>query len=425
VDIPGGSPGRTAEPDSAMETLIATARARMPERLSRRDRVVSGLLSAAFLVAATALAVAAPGGGRHPGALLVAAFVLAYAACSSIEFEVSTGTGVPTMLVLVPMLFVLPPGWVPLVVAAGLLTGGAWEWYRGSLHPERGLVLVSGAWHAVGPALVLALAGAPAARLSDWPVLFAALAAQFAFDFASAALRERIVFGVPAVVMAPALARVWAIDLLLAPPAFLAALAAQGEAYAWLLIVPAAALFADMARDRRARITDALRLAHAYRTVDRKAHRDPLTGVGNRLAWDEAVNLADAQHAEPVSVIIADLDGLKRANDERGHDVGDALICAAAETIRHEVRESDLVARLGGDEFGVLLSGASPERCRLTARRIARAVAEHPPVRGVRLSVSLGWAATPDVASVSEAERVADRQMYAQKQTHLAATRPA
>src|SRR6476661_4394150 len=95
--------------------------------------------------------------------------------------------------------------------------------------------------------------------------------------------------------------------------------------------------------------------------VDRKAHRDPLTGVGNLLAWDEAVALADAQHAEPVSVIIADLDGLKRANDERGHDVGDALIRAAAETIRGQVRDSDLVARLGGDEFGVLLSGASPE----------------------------------------------------------------
>jgi diguanylate cyclase (GGDEF)-like protein len=424
VEIQGGSPGRTVELDSAMDALIATARARMPERLSRRDRAVSGLLAAVFLAVATALAVAAPAGGRHPGIAVVIAFALAYAACSCIEFEVSSGTGVPTMLVLVPMLFALPPGWAPLVVAAGLLGGGVWEWKRGGLHPERGLVLLSGAWHAVGPALVLSLAGAPAPRLADWPLYAAALAAQFGFDFASAALRERIAFGVPARVMAPALARVWAIDLLLAPPALLAALAARGAPYAWVLVLPVAALFADMARDRRARITEALRLAHAYRSVDRKAHRDPLTGVGNRLAWDEAVALADAQNDEPVSVIIADLDGLKRANDERGHDVGDALICAAAEAIRAEVRESDLVARLGGDEFGVLLSGASQERCRLTARRIAAAVSQHPPVRGVRLSVSLGWAATPEVPSVTEAERVADKQMYAQKQTHLAA-RPA
>jgi diguanylate cyclase (GGDEF)-like protein len=424
VDILGGSPGRTVEFDSAIDAPIAAARARMPERLSRRDRVVSGILSAAFLVTASALAAATPDGGRQPGIALVVAFALAYAVCSCIEFEVSSGTGVPTMLVLVPMLFALPPGWVPLVVATGLLGGGAWEWRRGDLHPERGLVLLSGAWHAVGPALVLSLAGAPPPQLSDWPIYAAALAAQFGFDFASAALRERIAFGVPVAVMAPAIARVWVIDLLLAPPAFLAALAAVDEPYAWLLALPAAALLADMARDRRARITEALRLAHAYRTVDHKAHRDPLTGVGNRLAWDEAVALADAQHAEPVSVIIADLDGLKRANDERGHEVGDALICAAAETIRHQVRESDLVARLGGDEFGVLLSGASPARCRLTAHRIASAVSEHPPVRGIRLSVSLGWAATPDVPSVSEAERVADRQMYAQKQTHLA-TRPA
>jgi diguanylate cyclase (GGDEF)-like protein len=419
VDILGGSPGRAAELDSAMDALIAAARARMPERLTRRDRIVSGLLAGAFLAGAIALAAVSPEGGRHPGPALVAIFAAAYAACSCIEFEVSTGTGIPTMLVLVPMLFALPPGWVPLVVAAGLLGGGAWEWRRGRLHPERGLVLLGGAWHAVGPALVLSLAGAPPARLSDAPLYAVALAAQFGFDFASAALRERVAFGVPARVMAPALARVWAIDLLLAPPALLAALAAGENGYAWLLILPAAALLADMARDRRIRITEALRLAHAFRTVDRKAHRDPLTGVGNRLAWDEAVALADEQSAEPVSVIIADLDGLKRANDERGHDVGDALIRAAAETIRGEVRESDLVARLGGDEFGVLLTGASRDRCRVTARRIARAVAAHPPVDGVELALSIGWAGTPEVPTVSEAERAADRQMYAEKQTRI------
>jgi diguanylate cyclase (GGDEF)-like protein len=420
VDILGGSPGRAVELDSAIDTLTAAARARMPERLSRRDRIVSGLLSGAFLAAAVALAAASPGGGRHPGPALVVAFAAAYAVCSCIEFEVSSGTGIPTMLVLVPMLFALPPGWVPLVVAAGLLGGGAWEWSRGQLHPERGLVLISGGWHAVGPALVLSLAGAPPARLSDWPLYTAALAAQFGFDFASAAVRERVAFGVPASVMGPALARVWAIDLLLAPPALLAALSAGAHAYGWLLVLPAAALLADMARDRRIRITEALRLAHAYRTVETKAHRDPLTGVGNRLAWDEAVAMVDEQGAEPVSVIIADLDGLKRANDERGHDVGDALIRAAADAISGEVRESDLVARIGGDEFGVLLTGASRERCRITARRIARAVAEHPPVDGVPLAVSIGWAGTPEVPTVGEAERAADRQMYAVKQTRIA-----
>jgi diguanylate cyclase (GGDEF)-like protein len=421
VDILGGSPRRVGELDSAMDALIAASRARLPERLSRRDRVVSGLLSAAFVLGSTALVVWAPTGGRDAGPLLVTAFIAAYAACSCIEFELSSGTGVPTMLVLVPMLFVLPPGWVPLVVASGLLAGGAWEWRHGRLHPERALVLLAGGWHAVGPALVLSLAGAPSARLGDWPLYAGALAAQFGFDFASAATRERAAFGVPAGVMGKALVRVWAIDLLLAPPAFLAALAAADSAYAWLLVLPAAALLADMARDRRVRITEALRLAHAFRAVNRTAHRDPLTGVGNRLAWDEAIALADAQGAAPVSVIIADLDGLKRANDELGHDVGDALICAAAEAIRGEVRESDLVARLGGDEFGVLLAGASRERCRLTARRISRAVAEHPPVEGVRLAVSLGWAATPEAPTVTEARRVADQQMYAEKQTHLAA----
>src|SRR4029078_12734520 len=103
----------------------------------------------------------------------------------------------------------------------GLLAGGAREWRRGHLHPERSLVLVSGAWHAVGPALVLSLArappaplghgsgpasvsscaGAPPRHFGDVPLYAAALAAQFGFDFASAALRERIALGFPASVL--------------------------------------------------------------------------------------------------------------------------------------------------------------------------------------------------------------------------------
>ena len=328
------------------------------------------------------------------------------------------------MLVLVPMLFVLPPGWAPLVVAAGLLAGGGWEWSRGRLHPERALVLLPGAWHAVGPALVLPLAGAPAASFGDWPLYAAALAAQFGFDFASAATRERIVFEVPVSAMAPALARVWLIDLMLAPLGFLAALAAADEAYAWLLVLPGAALLADMARDRRSRITEVLQLAHAYRAVDQTAHRDPLTGVGNRLAWDEAVALADAQGAEPVSVIIADLDGLeegkRRVRTRRGRR-------AHLRRGRDDPRRG---ARVRTSSPGS--AETSSASCSRARRRSAagsrpagseRAVAEHPPVAGIRLTVSLGWAATPDVPTVTEARRVADQQMYAEK--HDAPHRPA
>src|SRR5439155_143392 len=162
----------------------AVSRARLPARLSPRDRAVSGTLAVAFLAAAAALAALAPDGGRAPGAIEVAAFAATYAVCSRIEFEVSSGTGVPTMLVLVPMLFV--------------------------------------------------------------------------------------------------------------PVGLAAALVAADHRYAWLLVLPVAVLLGDMARDRRARITEALRLAHAYRVVNRSARRDPLTGIGNRLAWDEAVALADA-----------------------------------------------------------------------------------------------------------------------------------
>ena len=417
MDVPNRPPGGVSDLDSAMDALVAVSRARLPARLPPRDLAVSGTLAVVFLAAAVALAALAPDGGRAPGAIDIAAFVAAYAVCSRIEFEVSSGTGVPTMLVLVPMLFVLPPGWAPLVVAGGLVMGGAWDWARGLMHPERSLVLLASAWHALGPATALAVAGAPRARLGDAPLYAAALAAQLGCDFAATAARERVALGISPRLIGTALLRVWAIDLLLAPCGLAAALVAANHRYAWLLVLPVAVLLGDMARDRRARITEALRLAHAYRVVNRSAHSDPLTGIGNRLAWDEAVALADASGESPVSVIVADLDGLKRANDELGHEVGDALLCAAAETIRREVRESDVVARFGGDEFGVLLVGASEDRCRATVRRIERSVATHPAVGGMRLALSMGWAATPEAGTVAEAQRVADQRMYERKQT--------
>ena len=90
---------------------------------------------------------------------LAVALVALYALISRIEFPVGAGYVVPSYLVLVPMLALLPVGVVPLLTALGLVLGALGQWAARRAGPERVLFSVPDAWHAVGPAAVLLLAG--------------------------------------------------------------------------------------------------------------------------------------------------------------------------------------------------------------------------------------------------------------------------
>ena len=96
---------------------------------------------------------------------------IAYAVAARVEFEVGSGFAVPTQVVFVPMLFLLPVGLVPLCVAVGFLLCAALDVARRRMHGERALLEVFSAWHALGPALVLAAAGEPRGRslCRCWP----------------------------------------------------------------------------------------------------------------------------------------------------------------------------------------------------------------------------------------------------------------
>ncbi|HVU71970.1 MAG TPA: GGDEF domain-containing protein [Mycobacteriales bacterium] len=146
----------------------------------------------------------------------------------------------------------------------------------------------------------------------------------------------------------------------------------------------------------------------ARRTVRSRlaAQTDALTGVGNRLAFDRAL---DEIVSGPVAIVVVDLDGLKVVNDTQGHAAGDALITAAAAALRGSSRSDDLVARLGGDEFGLVLprtgrSDASAVVARLEAALTAAGV-----------SASIGIAVTHDGTGVRATLASADADMYANK----------
>jgi diguanylate cyclase (GGDEF)-like protein len=364
----------------------------------------------------TALAVAFVLPAHRPFSIVAAVLLIgSYAAVSRVEFELGPGSAVPTQLVLVPMFFLLPVSLVPLSVAAGYLLGLLVDQVQGKRHGQRAFVLLSYCWHSVGPTVVLALFAHGDVRWSDSLVYVAALGSQFAFDFASSTAREKLAFGVSPRALVPFLGWVYGVDALLAPVALVVASVSVETPYACLLALPLVGLLALLARDRTRRIEHALELSEAYRGAMREARSDPLTCLGNRLAWEEALEQA-ADATGPVSVILVDLDGLKLANDTRGHEFGDHLLRTLANLIRGSVRAADVVARIGGDEFGVLMLDTDEAGCEAVAARIRRRFA-NAAVEGFPLSAAVGHASRPSAAAAAAAEaaRDADMQMYLEK----------
>jgi HD-GYP domain-containing protein (c-di-GMP phosphodiesterase class II) len=250
--------------DPEAQRVIEERRARRLNRLARRDRATLIVSVGLFLTVAGALAVLIPS-SRHPSLLTVALLIAAYAVAFRLDFEISSGSAVPTQLILVPMLFLLPTGMVPLAVAAGVLCGSTLEYVRGSLHPERVFLRLLNAWHAVGPALVLGLAGESDPDLRNWPIYVAALAAQFVIDFGTTAIRQWAALGVPPKIHLRAMASVYVIDVGLAPVGLAVAFASVQSPAGVVLALPLVAVLTIFARERSVRIDHELELRDAYR----------------------------------------------------------------------------------------------------------------------------------------------------------------
>jgi diguanylate cyclase (GGDEF)-like protein len=136
------------------------------------------------------------------------------------------------------------------------------------------------------------------------------------------------------------------------------------------------------------------------------ANRDPLTGVGNRRAFDATLHRELAARTRPggrrdaddspLALLVLDLDDFKGINDKHGHQVGDAVLCEAATRAHAILRSSDTLARIGGDEFAVIAPGAHGEGAQRMAEAIRAAVGiRHPDLPGPVPSASVGWAVFP------------------------------
>ncbi|MHA7651110.1 GGDEF domain-containing protein [Mycobacterium sp. ML4] len=168
-------------------------------------------------------------------------------------------------------------------------------------------------------------------------------------------------------------------------------------------------------------------LEKANEEIRRLSVTDELTGLNNRrgfyLLAAQALRAA-RRHRRNCVLAFLDLDGLKRVNDEQGHDIGDMLIADVARVLRATLRESDIMARIGGDEFLVLTIENQGDPVRLKERLVeAFRGFNETSNRPYRLSASIGLVQAPaaDTASVDELLARADELMYAEKKAGISA----
>ena len=167
-------------------------------------------------------------------------------------------------------------------------------------------------------------------------------------------------------------------------------------------------------------------LSSALEEVTRLSRVDPLTGILNRRAFTElaeqAIKLAKRHHRS-MGLLLGDIDFFKRVNDEYGHLIGDKILVATGEAIRHAVRDSDPVARFGGEEFVILLTETERDAVSIVGERVRHLVSEmHNPDDAEpawpHTTLSLGMAVFPEHGeTLDELVSNADKALYRAKES--------
>ncbi len=124
--------------------------------------------------------------------------------------------------------------------------------------------------------------------------------------------------------------------------------------------------------------------------IEYLSFHDQLTGLYNRRYFDEEFKRIDTQRNLPLSIVYADINGLKIANDAFGHGIGDQLIKKAAAAFNKVCRADDIIARIGGDEFIMLLPKTDSNHLKELVARIEKELSKKR-IKGLEISLSFGW----------------------------------
>lgn len=303
-----------------LEQLFAQGRERAVLAAAGRERLVEVATALAFLATALAMAFLLPA-ARPLDLGTLAILACAYVIACQAQFDVADGYTVPTQLVLVPMLFLLPTPAVPLIVSICWTLGRSLDFASGRISVYRAFHVFGDCWHAVGPSLVLVIAGTQVFSWEAWPVYALALAAQLVFDFAATAIRANLIESAAPRTELRLLAPVYGLDTALAPIGLLVAFAAieTGPAIC-LLVIPLAAVLAVLSRERETRIEQALELSRAYQGTAML--------LGDVVEADDAYTGSHSRGVVELSLAVAErlgLDSRQRRNIEFAallHDVG-------------------------------------------------------------------------------------------------------
>ncbi len=368
-------------------------------------------IAAAGLFLAVAIPLAVPALVSTPldlplAGLLVALYALV---AGTVRFPIGAGYVVPTYVILVPMLLLLPPATVPLLAAVGWVLASLGRLAARQGRPEHVLMAVPNAWYALGPATVLVLAGSHHSAVPTAAIYVLALMAGGLLDLVVSTIREAAALRVAPRVQLRVAAQVWVIDGCIAPLGLLMALAARHDHPALLMVLPLGALLVVLQRDRTHRIVQAQERLELAIT-------DPLTALGNRrkLAADLTERMERASYAEPLVLMVFDLDGFKSYNDTFGHMAGDALLARMGGRLAEVVSPAGNAYRLGGDEFCVIVP-AQPHEIPAAVSRAAAALRED----GEKFSIAASGGAVllpQEASSPHYALQLADERMYLRKQ---------
>jgi putative nucleotidyltransferase with HDIG domain len=331
----------------------------------RRAELLGG---SAFLLVAGGLALLA--GVESFSPLTAFVYVIGIAIASNVRFDFGAGFTVPTQAVFVPMLFAVPVAIVPLLTLLALVLGMVPAVVRGRISPSWLLTAAGNCWFAIGPALVLALAGDPGPD-TGVGILVLALAAQFAVDFVAAAVRDRLFGDAPPLSdLAREVAPIYAIDVALSSLGLVVAFAVVEGYGSWpvILIAPLFLVLRVFSRERQERLEQLAELNDAYQGT--------ALLLGDVVEADDSYTGAHSKSVVRLSLDVAaalGLDSSQVRNVEFGallHDVGKLAVPNEIinkpgrlnerewEIVKtHTIEGQKMLARIGGfmSEIGTIV----------------------------------------------------------------------
>lgn len=171
----------------------------------------------------------------------------------------------------------------------------------------------------------------------------------------------------------------------------------------------------------RSQIADQLDALNKVENLTNEVYKlaalDQLTGLYNRRSGEQRLSEEISRalrHSRPLTVLLLDLDGLKKVNDQFGHPAGDMMLKNFAERLQRAIRGSDLAVRLGGDEFMVLLPECRVEEVRHVLSRVEGLTFEYDG-NPIACRFSRGWTDYRPGESSAEFLKRADEALYADK----------